>query len=78
MRALGFLICPAVLFAVHFIAAAWLAAEALAALLLAALALVLTLAGWRPAPAPVLAHAPAPPSSRLAPDVNAMGTASSA
>jgi uncharacterized protein (DUF58 family) len=50
----------------------------LATLLIATLALVLTLAVWRPAPAPVIALAPDPPSSRLEPDVNAMGTASSA
>lgn len=47
------------------IAAAWLAAEALLALTVAAVALVLTLAGWRPAatpasPAPLL-PAPLPP-----------------
>jgi hypothetical protein len=52
-----------------FIAVAWLAAEALAALLLAALAVVLTLAGWRPAPAPVLARVPAPPPPALLPPV---------
>jgi hypothetical protein len=55
-----------------------MAAEGLATLLIASLALVLTLAGWRPAPAPVIARPPAPPSSRLEPDVNAMDTASSA
>ena len=44
-----------------FIAAGWLAAEALAVLLIAALALLLTLAGWRPAgPAPTLAPSPSP------------------
>jgi hypothetical protein len=61
-----------------FIAAGWLAAEALAALLIALAALVLSLSGGRPAPPPVIAPAPAPPSSRLEPDVSAMGTASSA
>ena len=61
-----------------FIAVAWLAAKALAALLIVALAVALTLAGWRPAPAPVLAPALGPPSSRLEPDVSAMGAASSA
>jgi len=49
------------------IAAGWLAAEALAVLLIAAAALALTLAGWRPDPAPVSAPAPAaPPSPRRA------------
>ena len=38
-----------------FIAVAWLVAEALAALLIVALAVVLTIAGWRPSPAPVRA-----------------------
>jgi hypothetical protein len=47
-----------------FIAAGWLAAEALAVLLIAALALLLTLAGWRPAgPAPALAPSPSPAPS---------------
>ena len=36
-----------------FVAVAWLAAEALITLLVAAAALILTLAGWRPSPAPV-------------------------
>jgi hypothetical protein len=40
--------------------------------------LVLTLYGWRAAPAPLLAPAPGPPSSRLEPDVCALGAASSA
>jgi hypothetical protein len=61
-----------------FVAVAWLAAEALAALLIAALALVLTPAGWRASPAPLLTPAPDPPSSRLEPDATAMGTASGA
>ena len=52
-----------------FVAVAWLVAEALATLLLAALAVVLTLAGWRPTPAPVLARAPAPPPPALLPPV---------
>jgi hypothetical protein len=52
-----------------FIAAGWLAAEALAVLLIATLALLLTLAGWRPAPAPVLARAPAPSPPALPPPV---------
>ena len=45
------------------------AAEALATLLITALALVLSLAGWRPSPAPVLARAPAPPPPALLPPV---------
>jgi len=57
---------------------AWLVAEAMAAVLLAALAVVLIFAGWRPAPAPVIAPALGPPSSLLKPDVSALGAASSA
>ena len=52
-----------------FVAAAWLAAEALAALLIVALAVVLTIAGLRPAPAPVIARAPAPSPPALLPPV---------
>jgi hypothetical protein len=44
-----------------FIAAGWLAAEALAALLIALAALVLTIAGWRPASAPVFVPGQASP-----------------
>jgi hypothetical protein len=61
-----------------FIAAAWLVAEALAVLLIVLAALALTLVGWRAAQAPVIASDPATPSSRLQPDLNAMGAASSA
>ena len=50
------------------IAVAWLAAEALLSLAIAALALVLNLAGWRPARHhPVHAHSPAPPPPSLLP-----------
>jgi hypothetical protein len=49
--------------------AAWLVAEALITLLVAAAAVILTLVGWRPAPAPVLAPAPAPPPPPLLPPV---------
>ena len=46
-----------------FVAVAWLAAEALITLLVAAAALIPTLVGWRPAPAPV------PPPPALLPPV---------
>jgi hypothetical protein len=55
--------------AMLFISATWLAAEALAALTIAHASLVLTLAGCRPAAAPVIALGPAPHPPALLPPV---------